>query len=45
MFELQLELHAMATGAAAAISADEVIEVGCLLASHAGDLKSLISER
>lgn len=43
MFELQLELHARAIGRQPNITADEVLDVHELLASHAGDLKSLLT--
>jgi hypothetical protein len=42
MFELQLELHARATGARPPISADELLEVHEALAESAGDFKSLL---
>jgi len=41
MFELQLELHARATGIRPLISADDLLEIHELLATHEGDLKSL----
>jgi hypothetical protein len=44
MFELQLELHARAIGRRPNITADDVLEVGELLVTHEGDLKSLFSE-
>ena len=44
MFELQLELHARATGAKPPISADELLEVHEALAQSAGDLKSLLTQ-
>jgi hypothetical protein len=45
MFELQLELHARATGRRPNITADEVLDVHELLATHEGDLKSLLASR
>jgi hypothetical protein len=42
MFELQLELHARAVGRQPIITADDVIDVHELLATHEGDLKSLL---
>lgn len=41
MFELQLELHARATGVRPVITAADLLEVHELLAAHDGDLKSL----
>jgi hypothetical protein len=41
MFELQLELHARASGFKPNISADDLLEVHELLAAHDGDLISL----
>jgi hypothetical protein len=41
MFELQLELHTRAIGHQPNITADEVLDVHQLLATHEGDLKSL----
>jgi hypothetical protein len=41
MFELQLELHARATGVQPPISADDLLEVHELLTAFEGDLKSL----
>jgi hypothetical protein len=41
MFELQLELHARATGVRPIITADDLLEVHELLAAHDGDLASL----
>jgi hypothetical protein len=41
MFELQLELHARATGRLPKISADEILELHDLLTEFAGDLKAL----
>jgi hypothetical protein len=41
MFELQLELHSLATGRQPNITADDVLEVHELLTAHEGDLKSL----
>jgi hypothetical protein len=43
MFELQLELHARATGLEPNISADDLLEVHELLATHDGDLTSLFT--
>jgi len=43
MFELQLELHARAVGRQPIITADDVIDVHELLATHVGDLKSLFA--
>jgi hypothetical protein len=43
MFELQLELHARATGLKPNISADDLLEVHEMLADHDGDLMSLFS--
>jgi hypothetical protein len=43
MFELQLELHARAVGRQPIITADDVIDVHELLATHEGDLKSLFA--
>jgi hypothetical protein len=45
MFELQLELHALATGRRPNITADEVLDVYELLATHEGDLNSLLAPR
>jgi len=45
MFELQLELHARATGAEPLISADDLLEVHELLTAYEGDLRSLIKPR
>jgi len=42
MFELQLELHILATGRCPNITADDILEVHELLAVHQGDLKSLL---
>ena len=42
MFELQLELHARAVGRQPIITADDVIDVHELLATHEGDLRSLL---
>lgn len=41
MFELQLELHTRASGRKPNITADDVLDVHGLLATHEGDLKSL----
>jgi hypothetical protein len=41
MFELQLELHARATGRKPNISADEILELHEFLAAFTGDLKGL----
>jgi hypothetical protein len=41
MFELQLELHARVTGVRPVITADDLLEVHELLATHEGDLNSL----
>jgi hypothetical protein len=43
MYELQLELHARAVGIRPMISADDVLEVHELLATHEGDLSSLFA--
>ena len=43
MFELQLELHALATGERPVITADEVLEVHEALVESDGDLKSLLT--
>jgi hypothetical protein len=43
MFELQLELHTLASGIRPLISADDLLEVHELLATHEGDLKSLFA--
>ena len=43
MFELQLELHNLASGRLPLISADDVLEVHELLEDHDGDLNSLFS--
>ena len=45
MFELQLELHARATGIQPVISADDLLEVHELLDAYEGDLKSLLKPR
>lgn len=45
MFELQLELHTRAIGRQPNITADEVLEVHELLATHEGGLKSLLAPR
>ena len=42
MFELQLELHARATGERSPITADELLEVHEALQESTGDLKSLL---
>jgi len=42
MFELELELHALAAGRRPRITTDEVIEVACVLGLHTGDLRSLL---
>jgi hypothetical protein len=44
MFELQLELHARATGVLPSITADDLLEVHALLDEHKGDFKSLFAE-
>lgn len=44
MFELQLELHARATGVRPIITADDLLEVHELLAAHDGDLASLFAQ-
>ena len=44
MFELQLELHARATGVRPIITADDLLEVHELLADHDGDLASLLRQ-
>jgi hypothetical protein len=41
MFELQLELHTRAIGRRPNITADDVLDVHQMLATHDGDLKSL----
>ena len=41
MFELQLELHSLATGVQPLISADDLLEVHELLTAHEGDLQGL----
>jgi hypothetical protein len=43
MFELQLELHTRASGIRPLISADDLLEVHEILATHDGDLESLFS--
>lgn len=43
MFELQLELHARATGAKPPISADELLEVHEVLEASPGDFKTLLT--
>ena len=43
MFELQLELHTRATGGRPNIKADDVLDVHELLATHEGDLRSLLA--
>jgi hypothetical protein len=43
MFELQLELHSRAIGRRPNISTDDVLDVHQLLATHEGDLKSLLA--
>jgi hypothetical protein len=43
MFELQLELHSLATGRRPNITADDILEVHVLLAAHEGDLRSLFA--
>jgi len=45
MFELQLELHTRAIGHQPNITADEVLDVHELLATHEGDLKSLVAPK
>ena len=45
MFELQLELHARASGELPLISADELLEVHEALAEATGDFKSLLADR
>jgi hypothetical protein len=44
MFELQLELHARATGERPPITADELLEVHEALGETTGDFKSLLSQ-
>jgi hypothetical protein len=44
MFELQLELHARASGVRPIITADDLLEVHELLTTHDGDLLSLFSQ-
>ena len=41
MFELQLELHSRAVGRKPNITADDVLDIHELLATHDGDLTSL----
>jgi len=43
MFELQLELHTRAIGRQPNITADDVVDVHELLATHEGDLRSLFA--
>jgi len=43
MFELQLELHARATGVLPVITEDDLLEVHALLDEHKGDFKSLLA--
>ena len=43
MYELQLELHTRATGRRPPITADDLLEVHELLATHDGDFNSLFS--
>jgi hypothetical protein len=45
MFELQLELHSLATGIQPMISADDLLEVHELLTAYEGDLKGLFKPR
>lgn len=45
MFELQLELHARAVGSRPNITADDVLDVHQQLATHQGDLKSLVARQ
>jgi hypothetical protein len=45
MFELQLELHTRAIGRKPNITADDVLDVHELLATHDGDLMSLFQAR
>jgi hypothetical protein len=42
MFELQLELHSLASGKRPLISADEMLEVHEMLRDFAGDFKGLL---
>ena len=44
MFELQLELHSLATGVQPLISADDLLEVHELLTAYDGDLRSLLKK-
>ena len=44
MFELQLELHARATGERPPITADELLEVHEALDGSTGDFKSLLTQ-
>jgi len=44
MFELQLELHARASGELPLISADELLELHEALAAASGDFKSLLAD-
>jgi len=43
MFELQLELHTRTIGRRPNITADDVLDVHQVLATHEGDLKSLFA--
>jgi hypothetical protein len=43
MFELQLELHTLATGRRPNITADDILDVHEMLATHEGDLNSLFA--
>jgi hypothetical protein len=43
MFELQLELHTLATGRRPNITADDILDLHELLAVHQGDLKTLLA--
>ena len=45
MFELQLELHSLATGRRPHITADDILEMHELLSAHEGDLTSLFQPR
>jgi hypothetical protein len=45
MYELQLELHSLASGKRPLISADEMLEVHELLQEFSGDFKSLLDAK
>jgi hypothetical protein len=44
LFELQLELHARANGRQPIITADDLLELHQKLATHEGDLRSLLAD-